>query len=72
MQNFENYQNNANVIQLKINISMYPTGVKDFKVEIRRIKLFVHPYFYLMLYHFFSEGMPIYDMTSFDKPNDYN
>jgi len=25
-----------------------------------------------MLYHFFTEGMPVYDDTSFDRPNDYN
>ena len=33
--------------------------------------MFLHPYFYLMMDHFFREGMPVYDKASFDKPNEY-
>lgn len=51
---------------------MYPTGKKDFKIQIDSLKLFLHPYFYLMLDHFFRENMPVYDMKSKDKPNEYN
>ncbi|CDW82625.1 ph domain containing protein [Stylonychia lemnae] len=58
--------------QLKIKISMYPNGAKDFVVQAGQIKVFVHPYFYLILYNFFTEGMPTYDINSFDKPNEYN
>ena len=51
---------------------MYPNGNKVFNVEMSGIKLFLHPYFYLMLDHFFREGMPVYDMKSEEKPNEYD
>ena len=40
---------------------MLPNSDKDFKIEINKMKMFVHPYFYLMLYNFFTEGMPEYN-----------
>jgi hypothetical protein len=57
---------------LLINISMYPDGSKFFKIEVKGLKLFLHPYFYLMIDHFFREGQPVYDMKSIDKPNEYS
>ena len=58
--------------KINISISMYPDGNKYFKIEINGIKLFLHPYFYLMIDHFFRESMPVYDMKSLDKPNEYS
>ena len=51
---------------------MHPDGTKNFTIEFGGIKLFVYPYFYLMIDHFFRENLPTYDPNSFDKPNDYN
>lgn len=51
---------------------MYPDGFKDTKCEFRNLKLFFHPYYFLMLNYFFKDGLPKYDCNSFDKPNDYN
>lgn len=39
-----------------INISMYPDGSKYFNISFSGLKLFLHPYFYLMMDHFFREG----------------
>ena len=46
--------------------------MKIFEIEFSGLKLFLHPYFYLMIDHFFREGFPVYDKNSFDKPNEYN
>ena len=51
---------------------MFPNGNKDIQVKLNSIKLFVQPYFYLMVDHFFRQGLPSYDMDSFDKPNEYD
>lgn len=51
---------------------MYPDGSKSFNVMIPGLKLFLHPYIYLMIDHFFRESLPVYDMKSLDKPNEYN
>ena len=51
---------------------MHSNGNKLFNVKFNKVKLFIHPYFYLMIDHFFREGMPEYDMDSFDKPNEYS
>jgi|NOAtaT_7_FD_contig_21_11119046_length_674_multi_3_in_0_out_0_1 hypothetical protein len=51
---------------------MYPDGKKNFAIELAGIKLFVYPYFYFMINHFFTESLPTYDSQSLDKPNDYN
>jgi hypothetical protein len=51
---------------------MHPDGKKNFEIDIGGIKIFLHPYFYLMMDHFFREGMPVYDKNSDDKPNDYS
>lgn len=51
---------------------MFPSGKKDFKIDINDMKLFLQPYFYLMVDHFFREGLPTYDENSFDKPNEYD
>ena len=55
-----------------IKIEMHPDGSKNFKIDIDGLKLFLHPYFYLMIDHFFREGLPVYDMQSLDKPNEYS
>jgi hypothetical protein len=51
---------------------MYPDGNKNFNVDISNLKLFLHPYSFLMIDHFFREGMPLYDNNSKDKPNEYS
>ena len=56
---------------IKIDIQIYPEGTKNFVVEFSGIKIFLHPYFYLMISHFFTVNMPTYDNKSLDKPNDY-
>jgi hypothetical protein len=57
---------------MKIGISMYPNGNKFYQVDFPGLKMFLHPYFYLMIDHFFREGQPVYDMKSMDKPNEYD
>jgi hypothetical protein len=57
--------------KIKVEIEMHPEGTKNFQVTIEGIKLFVYPYFYLMINHFFSENLPTYDMKSADIPNEY-
>jgi hypothetical protein len=51
---------------------MFPTGKKTFNIKLNDIKIFIQPYFYLMIDHFFREGIPVYDEESFDKPNEYD
>lgn len=58
--------------KISVGIAMHPDGSKSFKIEIDGIKLFLHPYFYMMIDHFFREGLPVYDMQSRDKPNEYS
>lgn len=58
--------------KILVDIQMKPDGFKSFKIDIDGIKLFLHPYFYLMIDHFFREGLPVYDMQSRDKPNEYS
>lgn len=52
---------------------MYPDGTKNIAVSIPSgLKLFLNPYVYLMIDHFFRESLPVYDMNSLDKPNEYD
>ncbi len=53
-------------------VQIYPDGTKNINVELQAIKVFVYPYFYLMIAHFFTENMPIYNANSPDKPNQYS
>ena len=62
----------TNPSRIEVLIQMHPDGRKDFQIEFGGLKLFLHPYFYLMIDHFFREGMPVYDQNSFDKPNEYS
>ncbi len=39
---------------------------KDFVINISNLKLFLQPYYFLMLGHFFNEGLPQYDEKCFD------
>lgn len=50
---------------------MHKGGAKTFKIDVDQLKVFIHPYFYLMLDIFFWEGQPTYAENSFDKPNEY-
>jgi hypothetical protein len=61
-----------NPSKILINISMYPDGNKYFHIQFSGLKLFLHPYFYLMMDHFFRENQPIYDTRSKDQPNEYS
>ncbi len=54
---------------LNMSLTYMPDGDKDMKVTFQNLKLFMRPYYYLMVHHFFSEAMPQYDMTSFDCPH---
>ena len=51
---------------------MFPNGNKEIQIKLSELKLFIQPYFYLMVDHFFREGLPSYNIESFDKPNEYN
>lgn len=53
-------------------MSSHPNGDKFIDVMINKIKFFIQPYSFFMVYHFFSEGLPTYDNESFDKPNEYD
>jgi hypothetical protein len=57
---------------IDIKMSMYPNGNKLMQIDMSGLKLFVHPYIYLRISHFFTESIPIYDMKSLDKPNLYD
>lgn len=50
---------------------MFSDGKKNFLVNLSKLKVFLHPYFFLMIDIFFREGMPVYDDNSVDKPNQY-
>lgn len=56
---------------LKFSAQMFSDGKKDFLINLSKLKIFLHPYFFLMIDIFFREGMPVYDDTSTDKPNQY-
>ena len=59
--------------QVDIRIDMYPeTRRKKIDIGITNLKVFLQPYFILMIGHFFKEGQPVYNPSSFDKPNVYN
>src|SRR5687768_11078204 len=51
---------------------MLPNGSKEFSIKLSELKLFIQPYFFMMIDHFFRDGLPQYDMESFDKPNEYD
>lgn len=57
---------------LKFFSEMFPDGRKTFSVSLNKLKIFLQPYFYLMLDIFFRDGMPVYDDKSRDKPNEYS
>lgn len=55
------YNDFASPSRISVAIHMHPDGRKYFEIEFAGLKLFLHPYFYLMIDHFFREGMPVYD-----------
>jgi hypothetical protein len=69
---FEDSQQNSGKNQIQIHIQMFPNGNKDIQIKLAELKLFIQPYFYLMVDHFFREGLPSYNIDFFDKPNEYN
>ncbi len=59
--------------QIEVKVDMYPeTRKKKIDIGISNMKIFLQPYFLLMIGHFFKEGQPSYDPDSFDRPNVYN
>ncbi len=57
---------------MKLQMFFYPDGTKNFIIKFSQLKWFIQPYFFLMIDHFFREGLPVYDMDSFEKPNEYD
>lgn len=38
-------------------------------IDIHKIKLYMRPYIFMLLSHFFIEGLPKYKLTDKDLPN---
>lgn len=44
-------------------------GEKDINVEMDNLKLFMKVHVFMLLFHFFTEGLPKYDIDASDLPN---
>jgi hypothetical protein len=53
---------------LKMKMKMF-NGEKSITIDIYKIKLFMRPYIFMLLSHFFIEGLPKYKLTDRDLPN---
>jgi len=53
---------------LKIKMTMY-LGEKEMIVDLDKAKIFMRPYIFMLLSHFFVEGLPKYKLTDKDLPN---
>jgi hypothetical protein len=51
---------------------MYEGGAKDIRVQMSDIRLFLRLHVFMLLNHFFVEGMPKYEWTDIDLPSGYN
>ena len=46
-------------------------GQQIMECKIDKIKIFIRPFYFLKISHFFGYGYPEFDLSSPDKPNDY-
>lgn len=44
-------------------------GEKEITVDLDNLKLFVKVHVFMLLFHFFTEGLPKYDIDDADLPN---
>lgn len=44
-------------------------GEKDINTELDNLKLFFKMHVFMLLFHFFTEGLPKYDIDDADLPN---
>jgi len=44
-------------------------GEKEMDIEIEKSKIYMRPYLFILLSHFFIEGLPKYKLTDWDLPN---
>jgi len=44
-------------------------GEKEMDIEIDSAKVYMRPYVFMLLSHFFVEGLPKYKITDWDLPN---
>lgn len=49
-----------------------PNGDKFVRVDISGLKIVIKPHIFLMVYYFFLNAFPEYDIKSVDKPNFFN
>ena len=46
-----------------------PNGDKYIRADISGLKIIIKPHIYLLVYYYFLNSFPIYEVTSADKPN---
>jgi hypothetical protein len=60
-----------NLKTLTIDIIMLESTEKIIKISIHNLRVFLRPHIFLLLNHFFVEGMPKYTNEDMDKPNNF-
>lgn len=66
------YLNSLNFDERKsmnANIIMHNSGEKDITVDLDHLKLFMKLHVFMLAFHFFTEGLPKYDIDDADLPN---
>ena len=55
-----------------MNVSMFPSGEKIFKIDLDQPKVLAKVDIFLMIADFFRTGFPQYSADMFDKPNGWS
>ena len=50
-------------------ITMFNSGEKEFTVDLDHLKLFMKLHVFMLAFHFFTEGLPKYNIDDADLPN---
>lgn len=58
-----------NCKSLNVKVTMH-NGEKEIMVELEDLKLFFKMHVFMLLFHFFTEGLPKYDIDDADLPNE--
>ena len=63
------YQNFDEIKSMNAKITMFNSGEKEFTVDLDHLKLFMKLHVFMLAFHFFTEGLPKYDIDNVDLPN---
>ena len=49
-----------------------PDGAKLAQIVVEKLKIFLKPHIYMLIFELFTYGMPVYKENDADKPNFYD